>query len=245
MKKFLKPALLLAAIAIMVIGMLGSGAWFTDTKSTTESTITSGTLKIGDFGSSSFDLGAIAANMAPGEKTEYVTLTIENTGTKDLAWMGDLVVGDSPLKNDIYIDYAEMQFLSPNGNNWYTDQPHPGPDNFILNGKGSGPWPTAWTGPEGLATLNVFDGNGGMTPETNKYEFFGALRPGYKYQLKLRFGYYEGATAQNLAPLTLSFRVDATQISQPALSAFGVTVDHQSWLLHQIDLQNAQFANGN
>ncbi len=49
------------------------------------------------------------------------------------------------------------------------------------------------TGPDNLATLAVFDGNGGMTPETNQYEFMGALKPGYKYELKLRFGFYEKA----------------------------------------------------
>ncbi len=36
MNKLWKPALLMAAIAVMVIGMLGSGAWFTSTKSTDE-----------------------------------------------------------------------------------------------------------------------------------------------------------------------------------------------------------------
>ncbi len=98
-------------------------------------------MKIDDFGTSSFDLGTISANMAPGDKTDYVTLTIENTGTLNLAWFGDLVIGNSILKDVIYIDNAEMRFLSPNGNNWQTEVNN-GVDNFILDGEGNGQWPT-------------------------------------------------------------------------------------------------------
>jgi hypothetical protein len=238
MFKLWKPALLLAAAAMMVIGMLGSGAWFTDGAANTSGSISSGTLSINDAGVSSVDLGTITT-MAPGDKTNDVVITIENNGTIDLAWFGDLVVGSSALKDAIYIDYAQMEFKSPsNGADW---EPA---DNFITNGVGSGPYPSwfntlAGLSPFGKVTLKNFDANNGMG--STPYEFMGALKPGYSYKLTLRFGFAEGAgnEYQALGPLSLGFDVDATQISTGALdgvkAGFGAT--HLTWLNQQIAKQ--------
>jgi len=232
MKKLLKPALLLAAIAIMVIGMISSGAWFTDTATTSTAAISSGTLSLDDAKLSTLQIGEIV-NMAPGDVTGDAVIIIENNGTLPLAWFGNLIVSDSPLKNVIYVDYAQMEFLSPAGAAW---EPV---DNFILNGKGAGSWPTIWTGPENYATLAVFDGAPGMAPGT-PYEFMGALKPGYKYRLTLRFGFYPGAgnEYQTEGPMNVSLNVNATQIKADALNALYVTLgNHVTWLNTQIGKQ--------
>jgi hypothetical protein len=153
MTKYLKPALLLAAVAIMAIGMLGSGAWFTDTATNQTAALSSGTLSIDDGKVAEFSLGAIT-NMAPGDVTDEVTIIIKNNGTLDLAWFGDLIVsGDLDLKDAIYIDYAKMEFFDPDGVGQWEPV-----DNFITNGVGSGPYPSwfntlAGQSPFGVVTL--------------------------------------------------------------------------------------------
>ena len=135
MKKLWKPALLLAAIGVMVIGMLGSGAWFTDTATSSTAAISSGTLSIDDGKVSEAVLGTVA-NMAPGDVTNDATITIKNNGSLPLAWFGNLIVGGDPeLKDAIYIDYAQMEFLAPGSGTWETT------DNFIANGVGAGTYP--------------------------------------------------------------------------------------------------------
>ncbi len=225
---------MLAALAVMAIGMIGSGAWFTDTATNTTGALQSGTLSINNGKVAEHTLGTVA-NMAPGDVTDYVTIDIVNNGSIDLAWFGDLQVSNSPLKDVIYIDYAKMEFLSPGGAAW---EPA---DEFILNGRGSGSWPTTWGGPENYATLTAFDGNANMAPGT-PYEFKGALKPGYLYRLTLRFGFYPGAgnQYQGLGPMTIAFKVDATQIKAAALEAmypYLGTAGDIPWLNAQIAKQ--------
>jgi hypothetical protein len=233
MFKLLKPALLLAAIGVMVIGMIGSGAWWSDTVTTsTTNAISSGTLSIDDAKIDTFNIGTIE-RMAPGELTPEISIIIENNGTVDLGWFGDLLVGDNELKNVIYIDHAKMEFLTPAGAAW---EPF---DEFILNGKGHGAWPTNWSGPENYATLAAFNGNGNMAPGTG-YEFMGALKPAYKYKLTLRFGFYPGAgnEYQGKGPLTLGFKVIATQINAGALNSMLASGgNHVTWMTQQIAKQ--------
>jgi hypothetical protein len=217
MKKLWKPALLLAAIAIMVIGTLGSGAWFTYNQTSPVTSLASGTLKIGDAGITNFNLGTIS-NLAPGDKTGSAVLYIQNTGTTNLAWFGDLVItGNGDLKKAIYIDDAQMEFL---GGQW-----HQPTDHFIVNGvAGSGP-DDAWFNTLashsafGVNTLDVFDDNNGMG--TTPYEFMGALRPGFAYKLTLRFGMAELANDdyQDLSGLDISFKLNATQPTAGAINA--------------------------
>lgn len=237
MKKLWKPALLLAAIVVMAIGTLGSGAWFSDSATSAPTVISSGTLSIDDAKLSTVTIANIT-NMAPGDITTTAEIVIENNGNLNLAWFGNLIISDSVLKDVIYIEDAEMQFLSPTGANWQSsgDPLKTGPDHFIKDGKGFGPYPTVWGGPENLATLAVFDGNPSMVPST-PYEFMGALKPGYKYRLTLRFGFYElaGNEYQNKGPMTISLKVDAAQINTEALNALYPTLsNHLTWLNDQI-----------
>lgn len=235
MKKLWKPALLLTAVLIMVFGIINSGAWFSASKTADGGTLQSGTLSIGDPGAYGFSLGSVPP-MAPGDKTNDVVIYVNNTGTTNLAWFGDLVISGSPkLQKAIYIDYAKMEFL---GGTWAEPD-----DNFILGGKGSGPYPDwyntlAAKNTFGLVGLDVFDGSSGMG--SAPYEFMGALKPGFAYKLTLRFGFAEQAdnSYQGLGPLSISYKVDATQIKTGALNAlhagFGDNTDNVKWLNDQI-----------
>ena len=235
-KKFFVTLAVFSLIGIMAFGMIGSGAWFTDSATSQTNTFTSGTLSIKD-GEVQQTQGYTITNMAPGDKTGDVVIKIENNGNIPLAWFGDLVIEGSPeLKKAIYIDYALMQF-EPDGFNQVDD-------NFITNGLGSGPdggWYTtlASSSTFGVVALNVFDDNNGMG--STPYEFMGALKPGYAYVLTLRFGFAElaGNDYQALGPLTVSLKVNATQINAGALNAlkagFGTT--HMLWLGQQIAKQ--------
>ena len=240
MNKFWKPALLVAAAVVMAIGMLGSGAWWTASQTTDTETLSSGTLELSEVGFAAFDLGTVPP-MAPGDKTGEAVLTIRNTGTTNLAWFGDLIVeGDAMLKDAIYIDYAQMEFLSPTNNNWQQQ----GTDNFILDGKGSGPYP-AWYNTlaakppfVGVISLSTFDGNSAMG--VAPYEFNGALKPGYAYRLTLKFGFAEAADNdyQNLSELNISFTAKAAQITEGAIRAENpghwAIPDLLTWLNNQI-----------
>jgi hypothetical protein len=246
MTKYWKPVLLLATIGVMVIGMWGSGAWFTDTATSNTANISSGTLSIQDGLVSSIVIGDVS-NMAPGDVTGNAEIIIKNNGSLNLAWFGDLVVsGDTDLKPAIYVDFAQMEFLSPDGvTPWIDDSggaiPNYTVDNFILNGVGSGPYPgwfntLAGLSPFGVVTLNNFDGHNGMG--STPWEFMGALKPGYSYKLTIRFGFAgeAGNEFQNQGAMNISLKVDATQIKAGALDAlhagFGST--HLPWLNAQI-----------
>ncbi|MDD5371412.1 MAG: hypothetical protein PHQ40_20210 [Anaerolineaceae bacterium] len=215
MKKLWKPAILLVAVVVMVVGVLGSGAWFTDHAVSGSNSITTGTLSINDgaLTQATFTL----PNMAPGDKTGNFELYITNNGNINLAWLGNLVIsGPSTLGDYIYIDSGKMEFL---GGNWTQAA-----DNFIVDGTGSGPSPEWYNQLASLSsfnkvTLNNFDGTSGMGAAP--YEFIGALRPGFAYRLTLSFGMVEqaGNTLQNLGPLNIKFVVDATQVNEGALNA--------------------------
>jgi hypothetical protein len=219
MTKYWKPVLLLATIGVMVIGMLGSGAWFTDTATSDTAEIYSGKLSIANEKVSTLELGTLI--MAPGDITNEAVIIIENNGNLNLAWFGDLQLdGPQALKDAIYIDYAKMEFLSPDGANWQAE----GPDNFILNGVGSGLYPTAYNavaplGPFPQISLDDFDGGNFMG--VHPYEFNGALKPDYSYRLTLKFGFAPQADNYYAAqgPLTVKLVVNATQINEAAINA--------------------------
>jgi hypothetical protein len=230
----------IVAIATIAIGTIGAGAWFTDSATSNVATISSGTLSIADGQVSETVIGVIT-NMAPGDETGIATITIVNDGTMNLAWFGNLIVSDSILKNVVFIKDAEMKFLSPTNQNW---QPlegtcPAGPDHFITLGLGTGCWPTVWGGPDHLATLAVFDNNPNMAPGT-PYEFMGALKPGYKYQLTLQFGFWDNAgdAYQGQGPMTIHLKVDATQIKFGALEALYPSLGNMlDWMNTQIGKQ--------
>ncbi len=234
MKKLWKPALLLVAVAIMAYGVIGSGAWFTDSATRSVATLSSGTLSINDGKVVEFPLGTID-NVEPGWISDPVIIQIVNNGNLNLAWFGDLIIeGGGILNEAIYIDYAQMEFIG-----W--SEPT---DNFILDGVGSGPYPgwynsLAALSPFGVVTLKNFDGNDGMLPGTD-YEFMGALIPGNSYKLTLKFGMAElaGNEYQNLGPMAITFKVDATQVKEEAMLALtGLPSIPMTWFNTQISNQ--------
>ena len=213
MNKFWKPALLVAAVVVMAIGMLGSGAWFGDEAQSPSSELYSGTLSLENDQFAYFNLGTIE-NMAPGDKTNRVSVYIKNDGSIPLSWFGDLVVsGSDKLKDAIYIDYAKMEFLRPDGTTpWYPA------DEFINNGVYK--YGTGLNGPFGSVSLSKWDNNGDMVPGT-PYEFEGYLEPTFMYKLTLGFGFSEGANNDyaGKGPLSISLKVNATQKTLGALQA--------------------------
>ena len=235
-KKSLGVIVVIFLIGVMTYGMIGSGAWFTDSATSNTDTFYSGTLSIDD-GKVVTTPGFTITEMAPGDKTGDVVFIIENNGNIPLAWFGDLVIdGSSKLKEAIYIDYALMQY-EPDAFNEIDD-------NFIKDGLGFGAYPgwyntLASNSIFGKVTLDVFDDNNGMG--STPYEFLGALKPGYSYVLTLRFAFAElaGNDYQTKGPLNVSLKVDATQINEGALNALksGFGTNLLTWLNQQIDKQ--------
>lgn len=215
-------------ITISLVG-IGTYAYFSDTETSPATTFTAGTLELNGPGIANFNLGTIG-NMAPGDKTGDAVIYIQNVGTVPLGWFGDLVIsGGNKLREAIYIDYALMQF---EGGSWAEAD-----DNFILNGRGSGPYPGEYNkfadlSPFKVLTLKNFDGGPFMNPGTG-YEFMGALKPGYAYRLTLRFGFAEGAGNEYqgsvTSPVNISFKVDATQVKKEALKLLVPTLADAPW----------------
>lgn len=231
MKKLWKPALLLAVLAVMVYGVIGSGAWFTDTATAPVTTLTSGTLSINDGKVVEVPLGTIN-NIEPGWVSDEVVIQIVNNGNLNLAWFGNLMLeGGANLNEVVYIESAKMEFVG-----W--SEPT---DIFIEDGVGAGLYPDwfnsiAASSPFGVVTLVKFDGNDGMLPGTD-YEFMGALVPGNSYKLTLKFGMVEEASNyyQNMGPLAIKFKVDATQVKEGAiLATTGLGSIDMTWFNTQI-----------
>jgi predicted ribosomally synthesized peptide with SipW-like signal peptide len=231
--------------SIVVIGILalamgyGTYSYFTSTKTSTSNTFTAGTLSIslGESETTEISIG----NMAPGDVTGDWVITIKNDGSLPLAWFGNWIIdGDSKLKEAIYIDYAKMEFLKPDGVSTWEPT-----DNFITNGVGSGPYPgwfnyLASQSKFGVVTLDVWDGNNGMG--TTPYEHAGALKPGYSYRLTVRFGFAAGAdnTYQGMGPLTINLKVDATQVNAGAIGQLPINPSAIPGLVDWLNVQLAK-----
>ena len=232
------------ALVASAVGV-GTQAWFSDTKTGPGGTFTAGTLILDDAGFASFDLGTITGHMAPGDLTNTVVITIKNDGTLPLAWFGGLEVsGGALLREAIYIDYGQMEFVPKVGGIW--NEPT---DNFITAGIGSGTYASSFgylaTPPEskfGVISLEAWDDNALMTPGF-PYEHMGALDPGYSYRLTLGFGFaklagneYQG-DVDGPQPVTIIFKVYATQVNAEALDAL------KSGLSIYLPWMNTQLAN--
>lgn len=262
MKKKLMAIISIAAIAVMVFGILSSGAWFTTSKATTPSTITAATLNLDDSGIAQA-ANFVVTNMAPGDQPKELVITIKNNGTIPLAWYGNWnFTGSNLLREAIYVDFAKMEFLSPSGANWQPVEgtcpagntpgsTTEGADTFIKDGQGYGCYAAATdaqlrTGPGssvnkfGVISLQAFDDNslmsGGKTNPAFPYEHMGALKPQYSYRLTMHFGFAESAgnAYQGAGPLSIQFNVMGTQINVNALNALyaGLGADFV-WLNNQ------------
>lgn len=226
---------------ILIIGILGAGtyAWFSANAATATATLSAGTLALSGEGFVSFDFGEIT--LAPGDVTEEKSIIIENAGDLPLAWFGDWeFTGGTKLREALYIEYAKMEFLRPDGTSWEPE------DNFIAGGKGAGSYPgwyntLASQSTFGLVTFNVWDGNNGMG--SAPYEHMGALKPGYSYKLTVKFGFAPDAgneyQGDKVSPVNVQFRVDATQVTAGALDAVqaGFGAKHLSWMDAQLAKQ--------
>jgi predicted ribosomally synthesized peptide with SipW-like signal peptide len=225
-------------IATMMFSMgLGTMAYFTDTKTSPGSTFTAGTLKLDSDGFASMTM--TIDNMAPGDVTGDYVITIKNVGTLDLVWLGDWVItGGTKLREAIYIDSATMRFYCPDETNTWEPT-----DNFITDGHGSGSYPGWYNTLADLSafkvvTLEHWDGNNGMG--TTPYEHVGALKPNYSYRLTVRFGFAKDAgndyQGDKVAPVTITFKVDATQANPGALAKLTSWADW-TWINAQLAKQ--------
>jgi len=231
--------LTLALAATALLAMAWTGAWFSGTKTSTGETFTAGTLKLDGEGFTTFDLGDIVSNMAPGDLTKDATITIKNSGSLPLVWLGDWeITGGNKLRQAIYIDYAKMEFLKPDNTSWLDS------DEFIKNGRGSGNWPTEYNNIADLnkfhvVGLDVWDGFTGMN--TQPYQHVGILKPGYSYKLTVRFGFAKDAGNEYqgdvVDPVNIRLRVDATQANSEALKMLTSWSDW-AWLNGLLALQH-------
>jgi len=245
MKYKILTSLLIMGLLASAVGW-GTFAYFSDTETTTNNTFTAGTLELDGAGFASFDLGSITANMAPGDLTQTVTITINNTGSLPLAWFGGIELsGGTLLREALFVNYAQMEFVKPDGT---TSWEPTGTDNFIANGVGAGTYASAFaylaSPPEskfGVISLDAWDNNALMTPGF-PYEHMGALKPDYAYRLTLQFGFaplagneYQG---DNASPVNMVFKAYATQVNAGALNALnpGLSV-HLTWLDQQLAKQ--------
>lgn len=204
-------------------------AWFTDEDDAGDATFTAGILRIdvSDGLDLLYELESRIGNMNPGDLYEPIELIITNTGTKKLIWFGNWeITGGQKLREAIYINFAQMEFLSPdNLPNWEPT------DNFIADGVGAGPYPgwynfLASNNKFGVVGLDIWDDNNGMG--TTPYEHVGALLPGYSYKLTVQFGFHKDAGNEYqgdvTSPVTVGFRVIATQAVAEAIEAIHPTL---------------------
>ncbi|MGI6588175.1 MAG: TasA family protein [Peptococcia bacterium] len=229
MRKRVLISLLLMGILVLGIG-IGTYAWFTSEASSKGNVFTAGILEVGlsGDGETELDFGC-TENMQPGDETEEVQMVISNEGNLDLAWFGYFKIEpvdaekSSRLLRAIYIKNAQMEFLNPEEGVW---EPI---DQYITDGKGSGPYPGTYNDmaaadPFGVISLNSWmNGEYANVMGMGKGVQTGALRPGYKYRLTLQFGFapeagnaYQGDQA---SALNIKYVVKATQVKEGALAA--------------------------
>ena len=94
MRKLWKPIVLLAAIVVMVIGVLGSGAWFSDKEVSPNNTFVAGTLDLKVNGADTPVTIFNVKNMKPGDQPSG-SITLNNTGSIG----GNLSISDVSVKN--------------------------------------------------------------------------------------------------------------------------------------------------
>jgi predicted ribosomally synthesized peptide with SipW-like signal peptide len=81
MKKLWKYGFLLLAVAIMAFGMLGTGAWFSDTVTSTGNSLTAATLRLNVNGNRSSSQTYVLSNIAPGAWDLGGQAILKNIGT--------------------------------------------------------------------------------------------------------------------------------------------------------------------
>ena len=212
--------LTIALVTVMVFGLTaGTYAWFTSNTTLNSQDFRTGKLQVslnGTGSNNTLELSG-ATQLSPGEiMANPTTIQIVNTGNKNLAWFGKFVyAGPEALKDKLYIDDMQMEFLTPGGRNWTAV------DHFITNGMGSGTYAAGYNSIDGLKTnkitLKAWMGNSLMN--AFGYETMGALKPGFSYRLSFKLGLLNdtGNTLQD-QPVNLSYTVVSTQDNVDAIN---------------------------
>lgn len=233
---------------IGVVTYSATGAFFTDTETSSNSTFTAGTLEldINDNAlTSPFTLGLTSVSLNPGEETDPMVIEIGNGGSMPLAWFGYFnTSGNDAMLDAVYIKSAKMEFLNPGETNAWEPT-----DQFITNGDGSGSYPTYYqtlAGADDKISLREWI-NGNNAMNVGNGVMMGAVDTGgYKYRFTFTLAMLPEATnAMQGKILNLSYTVTSTQINTDALNALfaadpkivGVGADHVTWLNNQIEHQ--------
>ena len=211
-------------VFVGVVVSQATGAFFTDTETSSASTFTAGTLELdmnGNGAASAWTLPLGNVVLNPGQETGTETINIGNFGTTNLAWVGHFNTGGNvAMLDNVYIKSAKMEFLNSNGSEWLTA------DQFITDGTGSAtdPGENAYydalaAAHGGVITLAAWNGDNGMGAGNGVQ--MGALKPGNKYRFTFTLAMKDDAdnSIQGQA-LSLSYTVDATQINKDAINAF-------------------------
>ena len=265
----MKSKLVLTMLALTVAVALVAGAtmaWFTDTDNAGSATFTAGILSVDvNDGLNALNQTAVMptiTRMNPGEEYGEVIIDIVNNGNKKLAWFGDWTFtpgtpGSVKLMEGIVIKTMKMEMLTPDGSGgwklWNNDPWYAG-YNFIEKGRGAGPHASEKAEYDRFAdmstefkmiTLNNWEDNVGMAPQT-PFEHMGALKPGNKYRLTVKFEFpasagnaYQG-NAVGVSPITIGFAVKATQVHVDAINTeigYNLGTLQIGWMEDQIDAQ--------
>jgi predicted ribosomally synthesized peptide with SipW-like signal peptide len=194
MKTKLSMTVTLMAVAVLVFGVVGTGAWFTDQDTSGNSTLAAGTLSIDvrDNGGS-LASGATISNLAPGEWTSWDNLNILNDGTLDAKYR------------------IQSAFVSQSVGGFWQQLNVEAAHGFANGCPASGPAPVVkYSGPlDGFEVNSVDDIDPSFQP----------LGEGLTHKWCFRFQIDEtaGNTYQG-AEATFNFVVDATQPSNPGWS---------------------------
>jgi predicted ribosomally synthesized peptide with SipW-like signal peptide len=249
MKKIITSLLVVVGVTVLAVGV--TMAYFTDTATSTTSTLASGTLELVVNNNNSaptftWALGNISG-MAPGDVTDEVTITIRNGGTIPFAWFGyfNIVDDTGSLADVIYIDYAKMEFLKPSyiGGVWEDT------DVFIVDGRGAGLYSGYYNtlaDKSSYEVITLTEWNKDSAMGAGGGVQMGALKTDYSYRFTFKLGFAPGAGNDFQGKsMDLSYTVDATQINAGALDELftntlrlgGVGSNHLPWLNLQIDKQ--------
>lgn len=219
----MKRNLYLGMLVILLCAVLaasGTTGWFTARAESAGAAIGAGTLHLDPESFTRFDLSALGL-FAPGQVSDEYVLDITNTGNLPLAWFGYFVTGGPDaalLEQAIFIDYARMEYLRPDGTAWEEA------DEYITAGTGAAGHPeyTALAAADLMGVLSLdswggFDGQG-AGPGVQ----MGALRPGHTCRLTLRLGFAEAVTGDYQdREMHIEYKVAATQARADALNALG------------------------